>query len=117
MTRTQLQRSVALAVVLGIAVVLALTLFGNAGALVQALDRFEWHLIPFILGLTLVNYGLRFTKWKFYLSQIGVAIGTADSFAIFSSGLCMAITPGKVGEMLKPVLLRIRAETPLSRSA
>lgn len=112
-----MRNKLALALVFGVAVVLALALFGNVGSLLQALRHFDWKLVPLILALTLVNYGLRFVKWHFYLVQIGVTVDLGDSFAIFSSGLCMAITPGKVGEMLKPVLLRMRAGTPLSKSA
>jgi uncharacterized membrane protein YbhN (UPF0104 family) len=72
--------------------------------------------IPLVLGLTLFNYALRFVKWHFYLGQIGAGVSRLDSFAIFTAGLSMAMTPGKVGEVLKPVLLRLRSGVPVSRS-
>lgn len=101
---------------LGVAVVLALTLYGDASAMASTLGTFRWWLLPLILGLTLVNYGLRFVKWHFYLGQIGASARRGDSLAIFTAGLSMAMTPGKVGEVLKPFLLKLRTGTPMARS-
>jgi glycosyltransferase 2 family protein len=112
-----LQYKLVLSLILGVGVVLALALYANAPSLLATLRSFRWELVPLVLGLTLLNYALRFLKWHFYLRQIGVRIAVNDSFAIFCSGLSMAMTPGKVGEVLKPVLLKLRTGTPVSRSA
>ncbi|MGH2343677.1 MAG: lysylphosphatidylglycerol synthase transmembrane domain-containing protein, partial [Chloroflexota bacterium] len=68
-------------------------------------------------ALTLWNYALRFAKWHLYLRTLRIPASLADSLGIFLCGLSMAITPGKVGELLKSVLLRRRVGTPLSVSA
>lgn len=74
--------------------------------------------MPAILGLTLLNYALRFVKWHLYLRLIGIPpIGPRDSFLIFFSGLSMSMTPGKVGEWLKSYLLKERTGTPIAASA
>ncbi|MEJ7652483.1 MAG: lysylphosphatidylglycerol synthase transmembrane domain-containing protein [Chloroflexia bacterium] len=102
----------------GVAVVLALIVVGDARQLWRTLETFRWEFIPLILGLTVLNYALRFVKWHYYLGLIGAAgVGLRASLSIFLSGLTMAMTPGKVGELLKSVLLRRATGTPLSVSA
>lgn len=103
---------------IGLAVVLALVMFADLQELSGTLESFAWELIPLILGLTLFNYALRFIKWHYYLGRIGAgAISVGSSLAIFLSGLTMAMTPGKVGELLKSLLLRRVVGTPISTSA
>ncbi len=103
---------------LGLVVVFALAIYGDLPKMSQALGRFEWSFIPAILGLTLLNYLLRFVKWHFYLKLIGAgALGKLESFLIFMSGLSMVMTPGKVGGWLKSFLLRESTGTPFATSA
>ncbi|MBI4499483.1 MAG: flippase-like domain-containing protein [Chloroflexi bacterium] len=103
---------------LSAAVFVALTVYGDVTQVAAALVSFRWDLVPAILGLTLLNYLLRFLKWQFYLSRIGVqGLRRRDSALIFCTGMAMAMTPGKVGEWLKSYLLRELAGTPMSRSA
>ena len=102
----------------GVAVVVALSLYADVAKLSAALGSFRWELLPAILGLTLLNYTLRFLKWHYYLGQIGVlGLSLWFSIAIFFSGLAMVVTPGKVGEWLKSYLLREHTGTPFFRSA
>lgn len=102
----------------GVAVVVALVMFTDVRELRHTLESFRWSLIPLILGLTLLNYALRFVKWHYYLGRIGAgSVNVGSSLAIFLSGLTMAMTPGKVGELLKSVMLRRVAGTPVSVSA
>lgn len=105
-------------VALGLAVVLALVMFSDVRQLAASLEAFRWSLLPLILALTLVNYALRFVKWHYYLGRIGCSgVSLRTSAAIFLGGLTMAMTPGKVGELLKSVLLRRVSGTPVSVSA
>ncbi len=103
---------------IGVAVVLALIAAADVRALRATLDAFAWDLIPLILGLTVFNYALRFVKWHYYLGRVGAGhTRLSSSLAIFLGGLTMAMTPGKVGELLKSVLLRRVSGTPVSVSA
>ncbi len=101
----------------GFLVVTALALLADLPKMLQALSHFAWGYLPAILGLTLFNYALRFVKFHYYLGRIGLRVGLGDSMAIFISGLSMAMTPGKVGELLKAFLLKGRTGAPLSRTA
>jgi uncharacterized protein (TIRG00374 family) len=102
----------------GLAVLVALGLYADWGKVTSTLGGFRWEYLPLILGLTLFNYALRFMKWHYYLGQVGVrSIRLGDSAAIFVSGMTMVMTPGKVGELLKSVLLKQVSGTPISISA
>lgn len=107
-----------LSLTLGLAVFLALAIYADLPKIGDSMARFKWQFLPAILGLTLLNYLLRFVKWHYYLDQIGVQnIGRRDSLLVFLSGLSMVVTPGKVGEWLKSYLLKEVAGTPISASA
>jgi len=107
-----------LSLLLGLLVFAGLSFYADFRDLLDSLTEFKWWLLPVILGLTAINYLLRFVKWEYYLRLIGVrGLSTRDSMLVFFSGLGMVITPGKLGEWLKSYLLREVHGTPIARSA
>ncbi len=114
----QLRRRIILSLGLGLLVLLGLALYGDLRALGASAARFPWRLLPLVLGLTLVNYALRFAKWEVYLRQLGIVLPSrAESLRLFLAGMTMAITPAKAGEVLKAYLLKGMNGTPVARSA
>ncbi len=92
------------------------SVYVGIGSVRDALGRFNWlYYVPAIL-LTLLNYSLRFWKWQYLLGRLGVKIPLKENATIFGSGLAMVISPGKVGELLKPWLVRERTGTPMSHT-
>jgi len=72
-----------------------------------ALGDFDWMIyLPLILGLSFLNYTLRFLKWDYYLQLLGIKIGKKTSVGIFLSGFSMSVTPAKLGETFKSYLLK-----------
>jgi len=114
---TNLNRKLIWAVLLGLLVTLGITFLSDFRAVTGALVKFDLRYLPVILGLTFVNYLLRFVKWQYFLRQIDLDIPRKDSFQIFLSGLAMSVTPGKVGELLKSFLLKELKGVPISRTA
>jgi len=107
-----------LSLLLGFLVFVGLSLYADFSDLLHSLGDFQWALLPAVLGLSIMNYVLRFVKWQFYLRLIGVrGLRVVDSLLVYWSGLGMVITPGKVGEWLKSYLLREVHGTPVMRSA
>jgi uncharacterized protein (TIRG00374 family) len=101
------RRRFVLGVAFGLLVTAALVFFNDGQRVLHTLHGFNWALVPLILLLSLSNYLLRFIKWHLYLRWVGSEpIAKMTSLVIFLSGLSMAITPGKVGEFLKPYLVR-----------
>jgi glycosyltransferase 2 family protein len=118
MNFANLRGKIFVSIALGIAVVLVLGISADAPTLARTLAEFRWQWIPAILALTLVNYGLRFVKWQFFLRTLGIGgLDARRSGLIFVSGMAMTVTPGKVGEWLKSFLLKEATGTPVSASA
>jgi uncharacterized protein (TIRG00374 family) len=112
----RLQRRLLVGLLLGVIVVGAVIALSNAHALALAVRDFDWRLLPLVLALALLNYALRFVKWHYYLRLLDVPLPRRDSLLIFVAGFTMAMTPGKVGEVLKSYLVRQRAGAPLART-
>jgi uncharacterized protein (TIRG00374 family) len=115
----QLRNKIIVSVLLGLAVVVILGLFSDIGQVGQSFSTFDWAMLPAVLGFTLLNYVLRWAKWDYYLRRMGMgrSVGYGDSALQFTSGMVMAVTPGKVGEVLKSYLLKRINGTPISASA
>jgi glycosyltransferase 2 family protein len=102
----------------GLLVVVILVAVSDGRALWQTLREFQWWLFPLILFLTTVNYAGRYVKWEFYIDLLDVQnLQRKTSAIIFVAGLAMAITPGKVGEILKAYLVRRATGTPMAVTA
>ncbi|NWF78460.1 MAG: flippase-like domain-containing protein [Chloroflexi bacterium] len=119
MSLRTLQGKLLVSLLLGLAVVIVMGLVSDASAVRQAFGTFRWALLPAILGLTALNYLLRWLKWEYYLRRLrlGAGVTRLDSGLIFTAGLVMSVTPGKLGEVFKSVLLKRVNGTPVSRSA
>ena len=113
----RIKRNLILALALGVAVYLILAVFSGFGNLRQALDGFNYALVPAILGLVLLSYVGRFFRWIYYLELLKVRVRPTVNAAIFASGLSMTISPGKLGEVLKSVFVRQASGAPVARTA
>ncbi len=101
---------------LGFLVLLGLALLGDLRQVSQTLLHYHWEFFIAALGFTLFNYTLRFFKWHFYLKQIGVHnLRWTQSLRLFVAGFPLAVTPGKVGEVLKGVWLKRLSNLPIAR--
>jgi len=102
--------------ILGFIVLVGLALLGDLREVSQSLLRFHWGFFLAAIGLTLLNYALRFLKWHFYLGQIGVRdLSWLQSLRLFVAGFPLAVTPGKIGELLKGVWLNRMCKVPVGR--
>ena len=113
----RLKRNLVLALVLGVAVYLALSIFSGFEDLRAALADFRWSLIPAILGLVFVSYIGRYFRWVYYLKTLDVYVPPKINVAIFTAGLSMTISPGKLGEVLKSLFIRQVNGAPVARTA
>lgn len=116
--RTSLRKSILTSLAIGLAVVIVISLFSDLRDVGNDLLSFDWMLLPLILVGTIINYWLRWLKWDYYLRYLKLDrnIDRSTSGLIFTAGLVMSVTPGKMGEVLKSFLLRQRNGTAISRS-
>jgi uncharacterized protein (TIRG00374 family) len=112
-----LGRKLIIAVLLAGLVFAALALYGD----VQELRRTASVFAPsaFVIGLALAaaNYALRAVRWQYYLRHIGIRIPWGESSLVFLSGFVMSVTPGKVGEVFKSLLLHESRGISITRTA
>ena len=71
-----------------------------------AVQRLHLMGIAVLLGLSLVNYGLRFVRWQAYLHEMGHTVPWKPCGLIYVGGYALTTTPGKVGEAVRSVFLR-----------
>jgi uncharacterized protein (TIRG00374 family) len=84
----------------------------------EALGKFNWGWAVLACGLAAVNYAIRFLRWHYYLRKVGVTtVRPADSLTVFLAGFALTVTPGKLGEAVKAVLLRASHRIPMARTA
>jgi uncharacterized membrane protein YbhN (UPF0104 family) len=96
---------------------LGLVLWGDAGRILGALRSFPPAVGLVCVGAVSLGFVLRWLKFELYLRRLDVRIPARESLTIFLAGMSMAVTPGKLGEVLKSFLLRDRAGVPVSRTA
>ena len=116
MSLDRARRWVAVSLALGLLLYVGYAVVRGLNETATELARFDWLLYVGVLGLTLLNYGLRYVKWHFLLGRVGVQIAHRDNLRIFTAGLAMVISPAKAGELLKPWLVREATGTPMVRT-
>lgn len=64
--------------------------------------------LPALMALSLLTYGLRFVRWRWLLARAGHPTPAGAGFLAYLAGFAFTATPGKVGE-----LIRVRYFMPL----
>lgn len=105
----QYQNKLILGLILGIVVFVGLGIYADFNEMSRLLQQFNWGWLPLILGLTSLNYLLRFAKWHYYLAQIGITnLPVKDHLRIFVGGFGLSLTPGKAGELIRTIWYKNR---------
>ena len=108
MKRLAHRRVLVLLTVLGMAAYLAVALAVDAATLRQGLAQLGWQGVAVVLGLSLVNYGLRFLRWALWLRTLGHRLPAPHHLACYLSGFALTVSPGKAGEALRGSYLHRR---------
>lgn len=112
----RLGRRVVIGVVFGVLIYAGIALATDVRALSGTLAAFPVAVFAGALGLSVINYIFRWSKWQLYLRVLDCEVDRASSVVIFLAGFTMSITPGKVGEVLKSVLLAQSHGYPVSHT-
>ena len=105
-------------VVLGVGVYVGASIWADVGQVGEALAAFQWRYAVLACLLAATNYAVRFLRWQYYLRKVGVTtVGTRDSLQVFLAGFALTITPGKLGEAVKAVLLRASHRIQMAKTA
>jgi glycosyltransferase 2 family protein len=113
-----LARRVLLVMLLGVFLYGALVLYRDTNAIADLLKRYAWSTFVIACGLAFGNYLLRYLKWEYYLARLDIrGIPKFDSLLVFLSGFVLTVTPGKVGEVFKSLILFQLKQIPIERTA
>jgi uncharacterized protein (TIRG00374 family) len=105
-------------IVVGVAVYVGFSIWADVGRVGEALAAFRWPYALLACLLAAANYGVRFGRWQYYLRKVGVTnVRPGDSLQVFLAGFALTVTPGKLGEAVKAVLLRASHRIPMARTA
>jgi glycosyltransferase 2 family protein len=115
--KSKLRTRLLVSLAFGALVFIGLTVYADAGRLAAAFATFGWEYLPLIVACTAANYLFRYIKWDLYTRVLDVRPTTSKNLIIFFASFMMAVTPGKLGEVLKSYLLKEVNGTPVSRSA
>jgi uncharacterized protein (TIRG00374 family) len=116
-------------------VLIAVVAVTGAGQLADRLGNFPlWMFVPVFL-LKCLNWALRYAEWRYFLGVLGVrtvrglperplpapdqplTIRERDSAVLWLSGLALSISPGKLAEVLKALVLKHLTGLDFSRGA
>jgi len=111
--RGSLASRLALVALLGAVVYGVLVIARGATNIQHELLHFAWWTFGLACALSFANYLIRFAKWEYYLGVLGLRrdangeriVTLRDSLLIFLSGFVGTVTPGKLGEVFKSLVL------------
>ena len=96
----------------------ALVLYRGLSDVGARFASYHWWTFGAACGLAFTNYLLRFLKWEYYLSVLEIrGIPKLESFLTFLSGFVLTVSPGKVGEVFKSLVLAQTRGVAFERSA
>jgi glycosyltransferase 2 family protein len=107
-------------VVMLVAVVLygAIVLYRGIADVGARFRGYAWWTLGAACGLAFANYLLRFLKWEYYLRLLAIrGVPKIESFLTFLSGFVLTVTPGKIGEVFKSLVLFKTRGVPIEHSA
>src|SRR5688572_16205728 len=110
------RRVIALVLAAG-ALLAALVLVGDVREVRDRLEGLHWWAPGAAPLLALATSALRFVRWQLSLRDREIVVPTGTSALVFVAGFSMAVTPGKLGELVKSYLLRQLAAVRVARSA
>jgi glycosyltransferase 2 family protein len=93
----------------------ALAALTEVAAVAETLRTFPAHVFVVLLLATTVGIVVRALRWRWLMGLSGFPVGFADALHMQLAGQAAAVTPARVGEVLKPLFAREVAGMPLSR--
>ena len=85
---------------------LGLSLWAGWREVVAAIVKVGPVMLAGLLVLSLINYLLRFVRWARYLALLDAPVAWRINLDAYFSGFALTTSPGKLGEMLRSVLLK-----------
>jgi len=107
----------------GVLLYVGAMIYFDMGPVRDTLADYPWEIFGVALLLSSINYLVRFVKWELALGWLEIRKHDAPglthgrSLLIYLAGLSMSVTPGKVGEVLRSLLLKASDGVAFTRTA
>src|SRR5271166_4868679 len=92
-------------------VYVAIAVITDASRLAEALRQLGFLGCGSVLGLSALNYILRFQRWKSFLSTLGRHLPLGRHYLYYMGGFAFTISPAKAGEAVRSLYLRAHGVT------
>ncbi|MRS11726.1 MAG: flippase-like domain-containing protein [Actinobacteria bacterium] len=110
----RLIRAVLIAALMSGVVYAVLIVLGDGSEVASALRGFPPPTLAWMLLLGLAGFVVRALRWGALMRVLGHPVRTRDALYLHVAGQTMSVTPGRVGEVLKPWLAREVGGMPMS---
>ena len=90
----------------GMAVYLSVALYFDAEHIHGALLRVGLAGVIAVLGLSLLNYALRYWRWSMFIEALGYQLTPTRHLAYYLGGFAFTVSPGKAGEAVRSLYLK-----------
>lgn len=112
-----IKSKIALGTLCAILVLTIMIAFSDIKKVYSIFHRIDYIYVLKGLCFSFCVYTGRYLKWLIYLRKLNIRVEAKEIAKIFFCGLSMAITPGKVGEVLKSYLLKLKYRVDFSKTA
>lgn len=113
----KVKKNIFIALAGAIIIYLILIIYADFSEIESVVRKINWYYFLLLFSLSFLTFLIKFIKWEYGLSILGIRVGKAHSLQIFMSSLTMSITPGKIGDLLKSYLLKKSDSIPVSKSS
>ncbi len=113
----KVKKNIFIALAGAILIYLILIIYSDFSEIISVVRKINWYYFVLLFSLSFLTFLIKFIKWEYGLSMLGIRVSKVHSFQIFMSSLTMGITPGKIGDLLKSYLLKKSDSIPISQSS
>ena len=106
-----------IAVIIIIAIYAIFLIYSDLNLVKDHLGKFKIEFLPQIIGLVVLGWFVLFYRWILLLKKSDIQIPKLPNFYILMSGFALSIVPGKVGELIKSQLLKMKYNIPRTKTA
>ncbi|MGE0722744.1 MAG: YbhN family protein [Alphaproteobacteria bacterium] len=115
-SRRSIERAVLVAIPAYLVVTLAVATWSGGRAALANLGRIDPAVLLLALALVSLHILISAARWRFLSRPLGVAVGWRDSLVVYAAGFPMMLTPGRIGELVRPLILKQRHGLSLRRA-
>lgn len=101
--------------ILGVSISAGVAIGADSARLLEALHQLGWIGSVMVLGLSAINYVMRFLRWKVYVDKLGHQVPWLYHTLCYLGGFAFTVSPAKAGEAVRSIYLR-RYDVPYAES-